>query len=104
MVLSLQRDTRQTLKKFRSDRGREFCSKKFDQFLLERGIKRETSAPYTPEQNGYIERDNRTVTEAARSMIHAQGLPLKIWAEAIHWAVYVLNRAINVHCLEKTPY
>ena len=76
VVLSLQRNTGQTLKKFRSDRGGEFCSKEFDQFLLERGIKRETSVPYTSEQNGYIERDNRTVTDAAWSMIHAQGLPL----------------------------
>jgi hypothetical protein len=37
-------------------------------------------------------------------MIHAKGLPLKVWAEAINWAVHVLNRTINARCQLKTPY
>jgi hypothetical protein len=64
-VLSLRRDTGNMLTKFRSDRGGELCSKAFDEYLLQQSIVRETSAPYTSEQNGYIKRDNRIVTEAA---------------------------------------
>jgi hypothetical protein len=104
MVKELERDTGNKLKKFRSDRGREFCSKAFDTYLLDNLIKRETSAATTLQQNGFIERDNRIVTEAARSMIHDQGLPIRVWAEAINWAVHVLNRTINSQNMVETPY
>jgi transposase InsO family protein len=78
MIKELERDTGHKLKKFHSDRGGEFCSKAFDSYLLDNLIKKETSAAATPQQNGFIERDNRTVTEAAQSMIHDQGLLLRV--------------------------
>ena len=46
---------------------------------------------YTAEQNGSDERENRTLLEAARSMLAAKGLPKKLWAEAMLTALYVLN-------------
>lgn len=61
---------------------------------MSRGIKREMTAPYTPEQNRKAERDNRTIVESARTMIHAKGLPLYLWAEVVNCAVYVLNRTV----------
>jgi transposase InsO family protein len=64
------------IKVLRSDNGGEFVSKKFDAFLAECGIQRQTSAPYSPQQNGVAERANRTIMECARSMILAQGLEL----------------------------
>ncbi|GBM62788.1 Retrovirus-related Pol polyprotein from transposon TNT 1-94 [Araneus ventricosus] len=59
--------------------------------------------PYTPEQNGAAERENRTIVEAARSILHHKGFPLKLWAEAVNTAVYVLNRTGPTREKEKTP-
>ncbi len=52
-------------KVLRSDNGGEFVSKKFDAFLAECGIQRQTSVPYSPQQNGVTERANRTIMECA---------------------------------------
>lgn len=57
------------------------------------GIQREYMAPYTPEQNGKAERDNRTIIERARTTLHAKGLPESLWAEAVNTAVYLMNRS-----------
>ncbi|GBN79837.1 Retrovirus-related Pol polyprotein from transposon TNT 1-94 [Araneus ventricosus] len=67
------------------------------------GINIRYSMPYTPEQNGAEERENRTIVEAARSILHHKGLPLKLWAEAVNTAVYVLNRTGPTREKEKTP-
>lgn len=89
----------------RSDNGMEFRNKNMDRYLESRGIKRETTAPYTPEQNGRAERDNRTIIEGARTMLYAKGLPLNLWAEATNTAVYLMNRAGSSGTEEeKTPY
>ena len=69
-----------------------------------RGIKHESSASYAPEQNGYIERSNRTVVEAVRSLLHAKNLPLGLWAEAAATVVHVLNRSVNKRLNNLTPY
>lgn len=54
-----------SIKILRSDNGREFCNAKMDEYLTARGIKKENTAPHTPEQNGKAERDNRTIVESA---------------------------------------
>jgi transposase InsO family protein len=90
------------IKTLRSDNGREFMSKKFDDFLRECGIQRQTSAPYTPQQNGVVERANRTIMECARSMILAQGLDLEFWAEAVNTVVYIKNRCATTALDSKT--
>ena len=100
----VQRDTGVSVCKFRSDGGKEFCNKFFDELLDTEGIRRDMSTPYTPQQNGYIERDNRTVCEAARSMMVAMNLPEPLWAEAVNNAVHVLNRTINTQTGTKTPF
>ena len=91
----VQFTTGHSVQTLRTDRGTEFCNTDFDSLLDSEGIIRETSMAYTPQQNGYIERDNRTICEAARSMLHLHNLPIKLWAEVVHTAVYVLNRTIN---------
>jgi hypothetical protein len=78
-------------------------SKKFDNFLHECEIQRQTSALYTPQQNGVVERANRTIMECARSMIHAQGLDLEFWAEVVNMAVYIKNRCPTKGLESKTP-
>ena len=104
VIRSIANITGNRTKTLRTDRGGEFCSLEFDLLLEREGITRETSTPYTPQQNGYIERDNRTICEAARSMLHFHHLPLTLWAEAVHTAVYVLNRTINSQVGYTTPY
>ena len=100
----IEKVTGNAVKTLRTDRGKEFCNNEFDLLLEHEGITRETSTSYTPQQNGYVERDNRTICEAARSMLHLYDLPLKLWAESIHTAVYILNRTINHQVGYKTPY
>jgi len=54
------------IKLLRFNNGGEFVSKKFDAFLVECGIQRQTSAPYSPQQNGVAKRAKRTIMECAR--------------------------------------
>jgi hypothetical protein len=91
------------IKTLRSDNGGEFVSKKFDNFLHECGIQRQTSAPYTPQQNGVAKRANRTIMECARSMICAQGLDLEFWAEVVNMTIYIKNQCPTKALESKTP-
>lgn len=86
-----------------TDQGSEFTSNRTQEFLLEHAIHHSRSAPFTPAQNGLIERDNRTVVESARSMLAARQLPHSLWGEAVQTAVYLLNRCIN-NRNDVTPY
>lgn len=70
----VEKQTEKKIKAFRSDNGREFLNKQFDEFLNKNGIKRQLSVPYTPQQNGVAERANRTIVEMARSMLLGSGL------------------------------
>ena len=63
------------VKVFRTDRGGEFLSKEFASFCEENGIKRHLTTPYSPQQNGVIERRNRTVMEMARSLLKWMKMP-----------------------------
>lgn len=59
----------------RSDYGKEFDNKLIDDFCIDNGIRHEFSAPKTPQQNGVVERKNRTLQEMARTMLHACNIP-----------------------------
>ncbi|GKD82013.1 retrovirus-related pol polyprotein from transposon TNT 1-94 [Tanacetum coccineum] len=87
-----------------TDRGTEFLNKTLHAFFKEEGIKHQTSTPQTPEQNGVVERQNRTLVEASRTMLSASKLPLFFWAKAIATACYTQNRSIIIPTHEKTAY
>jgi hypothetical protein len=73
-------------------------------FFGEKGIVHQTSAPYTPQQNGAAaERLNRTLMDRVRCMLHESGLSTRGWAFALHTANYLRNRS-PVHGLQGTPY
>ena len=72
------------IKNVRSDNGSEFRNTNVEEYLDEEGIKHEFSAPYTPQQNGIVERKNRTLIEAARTMLDEYKTPDIFWAEAIN--------------------
>lgn len=82
-----------TMRVLRSDNGLEFKNRAMEEYTDSRGIQREFTAPYTPQQNGKAERDNRTLIESARTMLLAKSLPKFLWAEACSTAVYLMNRA-----------
>jgi len=75
----------------RSD-GREYCNVKMDKYLSALGIRHERTAPYTSEQNGKSKRDNRTIVECTRTLLHAKDLSKFLWTEAVNTAVYMLNK------------
>ena len=68
------------------------------------GITHEFSAPYTPQQNGIMERKNRTLIEMARTMLDEYKTPRKFWPEAIDTACHVINRVYLHKLLKKTSY
>ena len=76
----------------------------FEEFCLENGYFHNFSAPRTPQQNGVVERKNRTLQEMARTMISEYSLKLYFWAEAINTACYILNRVSIRPIIKKTPY
>jgi hypothetical protein len=73
-------------------------------FLEEEGIKHEFSSPYTPQQNGVVERNNRTLSDMARTMIDESKTPDRFWVEAINTACYSINRLYLHRILKKTSY
>ncbi|GJX07434.1 ribonuclease H-like domain-containing protein [Tanacetum coccineum] len=75
-----------------------------NQFCEMKGIKREFSVARTPQQNGVAERKNRTLIEAARTMLVDSKLPTTFWAEAVNTACYVLNKVLVIKPHNKTPY
>ena len=73
-------------------KGGEFTSDEFFDFCEEHGIRREFSTARTPQQNGVVERMNRTVQQMARAMLDESGTPTTFWAEAAFAAVTILNK------------
>ncbi|GJQ96108.1 retrovirus-related pol polyprotein from transposon TNT 1-94 [Tanacetum coccineum] len=73
-------------------------------FCDEKGISQNFSSPYTPEQNGVAERKNRTLIEAARTMLSGSVFSKQYWTEAVATACYTQNRSTIVKRHLKTPY
>lgn len=101
---SLETETGEKLRTLRTDNGLEFINWKLKEKTDRLGIRHERTVAYTPEQNGRAERENRTLVEAARSMMLAKGVPKKLWAEAVNTAAYVLNRVKKEEPNNKSPY
>ncbi|UYV84678.1 hypothetical protein LAZ67_X003069, partial [Cordylochernes scorpioides] len=92
------------IKVLRTDNALEFKSDNFADLCKRFGIIHEFTAPYVHEQIGRIERDNRTIVEAARSMLNSRNLPGFFWAEACNTATYILNRSATKQTPGTTPY
>jgi len=72
-------------------------------FCKDVGIKRELTTPYNPQQNGVVERKNKTIMEAVKTMIHDQDLPMCLWEEATMTTVYLQNPLSHSALGFKTP-
>ncbi|GKF06067.1 putative ribonuclease H-like domain-containing protein [Tanacetum coccineum] len=92
------------VKVIRCNNGTEFKNKEINQFCEMKCILRQFSIARTPQQNGVDERKNRTLIEAARTMLADSKLPTTFWAEAFNTACYVQNRVLVVKPHNKTLY
>jgi hypothetical protein len=92
------------IKILRSDRGGEFLAKSFQGVCDSAGIKHQFTAPYTPQQNGVVERKNRTVMEMTRALLKSMEIPSRFWAEAVRHSVYLMNRLPTKAMGYRTPY
>ncbi|GJV40306.1 retrovirus-related pol polyprotein from transposon TNT 1-94 [Tanacetum coccineum] len=88
----------------RTDNGIEFKNQVLREYFDSIGISHQSSSVRTPEQNGVMERRNRTLVEAARTMLIFSCAPLFLCAEAIATACYTQNRSIIHRRFDKTPY
>ncbi|GJX39500.1 putative ribonuclease H-like domain-containing protein [Tanacetum coccineum] len=91
------------IKVIRCDNGTEFKNREMSQFCKNKGILRQFSVARTPQQNRVAERRNRTLIEAARTMLTDSKLPTTFWAEVVNTACYVQNRVLVVKPHNKTP-
>jgi hypothetical protein len=87
----VEKESRKQVKALRSNNGGEYISNEFKDFCSKEEIRRELIVPHNLEQNGVMERKNKMILGATKEMLHDQGLPMHLWAEACNNAVYVKN-------------
>ncbi|GJX13180.1 integrase, catalytic region, zinc finger, CCHC-type containing protein [Tanacetum coccineum] len=92
-----------TVRFIRTDNGTEFVNQVMSEYYEGVGIFHQTSVPRTPQQNGVVERRNRTLVEAARTMMIFSKAPMFLWAEAVATACYTQNRSLSHTRHNKTP-
>nr|GEZ90562.1 hypothetical protein [Tanacetum cinerariifolium] len=100
----VQRGLQAQVRVVRTDKGTKFLNQTLHAYFAAEGILYKTSVARTPEQNDIVERRNRTLIEADRTMLSAAKVPLFFWAEAIATACLTQNRSLVIPRHEKTPY
>ncbi|KAJ9539111.1 hypothetical protein OSB04_031844 [Centaurea solstitialis] len=103
-VRKMERLNNLTVRSIRSDHGTEFKNSTLETFFDQKGISQNFSSVRTPQQNGVAERRNRTLIEAARSMLSEANLATQFWDEAVNTACYTQNRSLIVKRFRRTPY
>ncbi|GJV30927.1 retrovirus-related pol polyprotein from transposon TNT 1-94 [Tanacetum coccineum] len=103
-IKNIQVRLKATVRNVRTDNGTEFVNQTLREWYENVGISHQTSVARTPQQNGVVERRNRTLVEAARTMLIFSKAPLFLWAEAINTACYTQNRSLIRLRYNKTPY
>nr|GFB94761.1 hypothetical protein [Tanacetum cinerariifolium] len=100
----VQRGLQAQVRVVRTNKGMEFLNQTLHAYFAAEGIQHQTSVAQTPEQNGVVERRNRTLVEAARTMLSVAKVSLFFWAEAIATACFNQTRSLVIPRHEKTPY
>nr|GEV85478.1 hypothetical protein [Tanacetum cinerariifolium] len=103
-ITGLENQLSLKVKVIKSDNRTEFKNNDLNQLCGMKGIKREFNVPRTPQQNGIAERKNRTLIEAARTMLADLLLPIPFWAEVVNTGCYVQNRVLVTKPHNTTPY
>jgi transposase InsO family protein len=104
LALRLNNEHPNCLKVIRSDNETEFRNASFDEFCLEHGIDQQFFTLRVPQQNGVVERKNRTLVEMARTMVDEHRTPMRFWANAISTACYISNRIFLRSILHLTSF
>ena len=102
--IELDSNDKLCVREIRSNNGTEFKNETLKRFCSDNGITRQYSAPRTPQQNGVVERKNRTLIEAVRTMLSKSRLLIYFWAEAVNTSCYTQNRTLINKEHMKTPY
>jgi transposase InsO family protein len=100
----LEKNAKNKLAIFKSDNGTEFKNKQFTELFDSTGITQQFTAPYAHEQNGQVERPNRTLLNKIRALLFSANAPKNLWAEAAHAAVYLYDRTPHSSRSFITPY
>nr|GEY44694.1 hypothetical protein [Tanacetum cinerariifolium] len=100
----VQRGLQAQVRIVQTNKGTEFLNQNLHAYFATEGIHHQTSIARTPEQNGVVERRNRTLVDVARTMLSATKVPLFFWAEAISTTCFTQNRSLVIPHHEKTPY
>ncbi|SGY91350.1 BQ5605_C038g11660 [Microbotryum silenes-dioicae] len=90
-ILEVENATSNKVKTIRSDNGGEFTLRNFVDFCASKGIRRELTLPYTPQQNGRVERSNRTIKEGILALLYSSGADSRLWGEAALYYVHCKN-------------
>jgi hypothetical protein len=91
------------LQVLRADNDGMFTAVEFVAYYTD-GVWRHYSTPYSPQQNGMVERRNQTVVATARALLKQRGMPTELWGEAVMTMVHLLNRSPTKSLEGKTPY
>ncbi|KAL0412449.1 UNVERIFIED_CONTAM: Retrovirus-related Pol polyprotein from transposon RE2 [Sesamum radiatum] len=92
------------IKVVRTDNGSKFLSEKCQSFFLAKGIIHHRSCPYSPQQNGVVERKHKHLLQIARALMFQSAVPSKFWTEALLTAAFIINRLPTSVLQWKSPY
>ncbi|KAG9449460.1 hypothetical protein H6P81_009425 [Aristolochia fimbriata] len=92
------------IKVFQSDGGTEFMSKKFQDLLSSSGIHHNVSCPYTPQQNGLVERKHRHIVEMGLTLLAQASMPKSHWDSAFATSIYIINHLPTPILHSKSPF
>ena len=101
--IMVEKETSLLIKCLRSDGGGEYFSHEFSRFLVEQGVKRQFTCRYTPQQNGVAERKNRHKAKTVHALMSEKNMPKHFWPQAVHTAIYVMNRTPTTGIHDMTP-
>ena len=100
----VENESGEKVKIFRTDNGGEYTSGVFETYLIQEGVRHQTTAPYTSAENGKAERCHRMVMNRARAIRSDSKLPPSLWAESVRAAAYIKNRTPTRTLKDKMPY
>ena len=98
-----EKQTGKALKLLQGDKGGEYMSNEWEQYMLEHGIERQHTARATPQQNGVAERTNHILDKGVASLLSDSHLPAQFWGEALSCFLHALNLSPSVAVSEKMP-
>ena len=88
----IKRQFGEDVKGIRTDNARDFINTELKEFLESEGIKHETSCPYTPQQNGLVERKIRDIVDKSRTLLIQGNVPTNLWGFAVMTPMHLINR------------